>query len=232
MTHSNAMASSFVIFSLVVLCILFLLLFLIFLYVRSKTHAEQEYIDFLEETHAIQRKFYEELLYSSHQMHLLRHDMKNHFQTVQRLLADDPNRAADYLQQLENSLQVQCAADASQSAFSYFLAYRCQQAEDKNLSLQITFDASNDPALQDASYALLVLHTLDLAIAHATPGSQITLSPQLDCHSGFCLSFNGTLSFKELRQWEEINAPLCGSSGQISTSLQKGAANISVTFLL
>ncbi len=232
MNYSDAMSSSFVILSLVVLCILFLLLFLIFLYVRSKAHAEQEYINSLEETHAIQRKFYEELLYSSHQMHLLRHDMKNHLQTVQRLLANDPNQAADYLQQLESSLQVQCTAEASQSAFSYFLAYRHQQAEDKNLSLQITSAASDEPALQDASYALLVLHTLDLAIAHATPGSQITLSPQSDCRTGFCLSFHGTLSRKKLRQWKQMNTPLCGSAGQISTSLKKGAANIFVTFLL
>lgn len=230
MNHSDAMSSSFVIILLLALCILFLLLFFIFLYVRSKTHAEQDYIDSLEETHAIQRKFYEELLYSSHQMHLLRHDMKNHLQTVQHLLADDPNRAAAYLQQLERSLQVQCATDASQSAFSYFLAYRRHQAEDKNLTLQITSAAFDHSFSQDVSYALLILHTLDLAITHALPGSQITLSPQPDCSTGFCLSFHGTLSRKELRQWEQLNAPLCGS-GQISPSLQKGAANISVIFL-
>lgn len=232
MNPSDAISSSFVILSLVVLSILFLLLFLIFLHVRGKTHAEQEYINSLEETHAIQRKFYEEFLYSSHQMHLLRHDIKNHFQTVQRLLVDDPNRAADYLQQLESSLQIQCAADTSQSAFSYFLTYRRQQAKDKKLSLQIASAAAYEPSLQDASYALLVLHTLDLAIAHATPESQITLSPQSDCRTGFRLCFHGVLSRTELYQWEQLNAPLCGSSGHISTCLQQGTITISVSFIL
>lgn len=216
------------VFFLVILCVFFLIFFLLFLYARSHAQAEQEYINTLEATNELQRKFYEELLHSNHQIHLLRHDMRNHLQTVRLLLVHKPERAQTYLQKLESSLQIQCKTDSGTSVLEYFLTYRRQLADKNCLTLCITIPTFGTASTEEVSYILLVLHALDLAIVNAVPGSQIILSPFSDSSIGFYLRFDGPLSRNTFRSWKQVNEPLCGKSGKITPHLRKSTTEILV----
>lgn len=151
---------------------LFLLSFCIFIYVYHRYCTEQQNEQFLIQYQKLQMQYYQQLLSAGNDMRILRHDLNNHLQTFQHLLANNTAYAASYLSQIE-ALVLPNAEEPDISCFRFMLEELHKQAEQAGCRLEVFLTSDeNDP---DDILPVLLSAIFFAALQQARPGCTIVL---------------------------------------------------------
>lgn len=197
--------------------------FLLFSYVNSRLREERDRITFLEQYQALQRDYYEGILYSSHVARLLRHDLRNHLQTVRLLYDQNPARAASYLQEVKQAL-LHTAPDTNSGAplLEHLLITRKQTAAAAGHPLTLKLDNSNMNDAQAVAFVSFIVNAVDIALESAEPGSEILASTLPGGERGIEVCYQGALLRQNRMKWQTLGTLFATAGGATSYTQQNG----------
>lgn len=151
---------------------LFLVCAGVFLYVYRQFRTEQQQQELIRQFQEDQAHYYNYLLGAGNSMRILRHDLNNHLETVQFLMAEDPEKAAEYLNEVCARLQVD-PERRTRSLLAFVLGECRQKARRAGCRLEIRLEdkaAGQDPVLLG-----LLLAAFSQAAGAARPQSCMVL---------------------------------------------------------
>lgn len=117
----------------------------------------------------LQGHYYQEIEDNQNTVRKLRHDMKNHLNAILTLLHNNEgDRAADYIQSLDNELTTDVYLFCKNSIINAVLNKELQAAKENQIRCDFQIDIDNYTSVSDADLCTILANTLDNAIEAAS----------------------------------------------------------------
>lgn len=177
-------------------------LLLVFLLMRHRLAKAHMLTQYMELYHDYAKKYYDQALRQNQLACILRHDLKNHLQTVQLLLNDGKaDKAEEYLAQMQQRMRATAQDfEADTDGLTQLLRPYCEAAEKDGKRLDIT-QIENCMAV---TAAVFITDVIEIALAQAEAGSTVTVLPAPDEKQGFCVQYKGGLTKTRRTRWAAL----------------------------